>query len=330
MKIWGASLLAGVLALLLGGALFLLKLHRTIGLGGIGLGAVLVAIGFGLLYQERGERVGASRNSSPSAQKTTLRAPTIRALAAVGIIILVGAGAFYATSYLVSIQGGSQTSTGPGTPPTPSQTSSTSQTSQTSQSSTSTSGPPVTRTTSTCLAAPNGLCSSSTSTISTTATTSTYSQSASSSFSSTTTTSTVTPTSTITTTTSSTTNSVSSSSGPVSIAFINLYSGAPSSPSSQGTAYLYLVLRNTGPATQIDSITLSGGNLTGSPPVYICSSTNSCSQFTSVEVNPDSATTYTGPTTAFYLGAGLTQGTLYDFEISIANGQTIVGSIRAG
>jgi hypothetical protein len=109
-----------------------------------------------------------------------------------------------------------------------------------------------------------------------------------------------------------------------------LYSGVASSPSSQGTSYLYLVLRNTGPATQIDSITLSGGNLTASPPIYICSSPNSCSQFTSIEVNADSATTYTGPTGAFYLGVSLTQGALYNFVLAFANGQSIEGSITAG
>lgn len=154
MRLWGASLILGVLALLLGGALFLLKLHRTIGLGGIGLGAVLVAIGLGLLYKERGARVKASRNLAP-AQKTALSVPAIRTLMAVGIIILVGVGAFYATTYLVSVQGGTQSSSVPGITFT---------LSQNSQSYSSTSGPPLTRTTSICTAAMNGICYFSTST----------------------------------------------------------------------------------------------------------------------------------------------------------------------
>lgn len=111
---------------MLGGTLILLNQHRTIGLGGIGLGVVLVAIGSGLLFQEQRAKPSPNRNWGPSNRKWTLRTPAIRALAAVGIIILVGASAFYASLYLVSFQGPTQTFTVPRSTFTSSQTSQTS------------------------------------------------------------------------------------------------------------------------------------------------------------------------------------------------------------
>jgi hypothetical protein len=123
---------------------------------------------------------------------------------------------------------------------------------------------------------------------------------------------------------------VAKSSSPVFIAFIDLYSGVASSSTSQGTAYLYLILVDDGPATEVHSITLSGGDLAKTPTVYICSSASSCSPFNSAEVDSWSATAYTSPTTAFYLGASLTHGESCNFEIAFANGQVIVGTIQAG
>lgn len=139
MKIWPALIVVGVAGFVLGVTLILLNQHHTIGLGGIGLGVVLIAIGSGLLLQERGAKTKQDRNWGPSNPKLTLRAPGVRALAAIGIIVLVGASAFYASIYLVSVQGPSQTFTGPRSTLTGSQSSQTS-TSGTTSTTSSTSG----------------------------------------------------------------------------------------------------------------------------------------------------------------------------------------------
>ena len=116
----------------------------------------------------------------------------------------------------------------------------------------------------------------------------------------------------------------------VTIAFMRLYSGSASSSTSQGTANVYLIVRNSGQPTAINSIIIKGGGLSGPIPVFVCPSTVNCAMLVSEQVNAHSATTFTDDRTSFYVGSAIVSGTTYDFEIGFANGQTISGSIQAG
>src|SRR5712664_2748707 len=98
--------------------------------------------------------------------------------------------------------------------------------------------------------------------------------------------------------------------GPVLVTMLQIYSVTASSGTSRGTASMSLTLNNPGPPTAISSILLTGLGLPPYGAVYQCSSGTSCSPlFTAASppltVGENSATTFTGPASAFFLGSAI-------------------------
>lgn len=109
---------------------------------------------------------------------------------------------------------------------------------------------------------------------------------------------------------------------------VSLYAGTPSNATSQGTAALYLVLHDPGPATRIVSLTLraAGESLA---PIFQCSSLTSCSAPSSLVVNGYGDTGFSNSTSAFFIGSQVNENSTYTYAIVLANGQTISGSVVA-
>jgi hypothetical protein len=104
MKPWPILLALGVIALATGAALVVLQYHHTVGLAAVGLGVVLLLAGVGMAYL--------GRNAVKVVEKQTVVPPAKRqkglrkALIAVLVVVIIGVGTFYGTSYLGSIQPG--------------------------------------------------------------------------------------------------------------------------------------------------------------------------------------------------------------------------------
>ena len=133
-----------------------------------------------------------------------------------------------------------------------------------------------------------------------------------------------------------TTSNISTSTSPgnggpsdATIAFMHLFAGVATSPTSQGTANVFLVIMNHGQATSITSLTITGGGLSAAPPVYLCSSTVSCSILQPQPLGANSVTTFTDDRTALYVGSPIQASVTYSFTIQLSSGQSIVGTIVA-
>ena len=113
----------------------ILRLHHTIGLGGIGVGGVLIIIGLGGgLLRGRGVRAEDKKTMTQTRQQGGGR----KAIVAILVIIVIGVGTFYGTSYLSSVQPGGSSSASLSITSTPSSGSGTlSSTSQSSVQTTS-------------------------------------------------------------------------------------------------------------------------------------------------------------------------------------------------
>ena len=110
MRVWIPILVLGVIGLITGGVLAITHLHRTVGLGGIGLGALLILIGLGGgilrggLLRGRPVRVEERKTVVRTGQRGQAR----KAIIAVAVVILIGLGTFYGTTYLTQLQPGGQ------------------------------------------------------------------------------------------------------------------------------------------------------------------------------------------------------------------------------
>ena len=105
MRVWIPILVLGVIGLITGGLLVVLHAHRTIGLGGIGLGALLILVGLGGgILRGRSVRV----EDRKTVVRTGQRGQARKAIIAVLVVILIGVGTFYGTTYLAGLQSGGQ------------------------------------------------------------------------------------------------------------------------------------------------------------------------------------------------------------------------------
>jgi hypothetical protein len=103
MKPWPILLALGVIALATGAAMVVLQYHHTVGLAALGLGAVLLLAGVGMAYMGRNAvKVVDKQTVVPAKRQGGLR----KALIAVVVVVIIGVGTFYGTSYLGSIQPG--------------------------------------------------------------------------------------------------------------------------------------------------------------------------------------------------------------------------------
>jgi hypothetical protein len=104
MKAWVPGILAlGVIAIAAGSVMAVLKWHRSIGLIGVGVGVILV-LG-GLVMTVRG-RKGVVVEASKVSTATKPKGGYFKPLVAILIVVGIGVGTFYGTSYLASIQPG--------------------------------------------------------------------------------------------------------------------------------------------------------------------------------------------------------------------------------
>jgi uncharacterized Zn-binding protein involved in type VI secretion len=107
MRAWTAIFALGVIALVTAAALLALGLHHTIAIGGLGLGAVLAVIGAGGgLLRRKGRSIGDKGTIALKGPWAVYR----KAIIAVLVVVLIGVGTFYGTSYLAGIQGGASQS----------------------------------------------------------------------------------------------------------------------------------------------------------------------------------------------------------------------------
>jgi hypothetical protein len=105
MRVWIPILVLGVIGLITGGLLVVLHAHRTIGLGGIGLGGLLILVGVGGgILRGRSVRV----EDRKTVVRTGQRGQARKAIIAVLVVILIGVGTFYGTTYLAGLQSGGQ------------------------------------------------------------------------------------------------------------------------------------------------------------------------------------------------------------------------------
>ncbi len=107
MKVWTVAIILGALAMATGGYFVISHLHRTVGLGGIGIGAVLIIVGLGGRLAARGAApTPKGKVVTPLARRGGYR----KALIAVIVVILIAVGTFYGTSYLEGVQPGASQS----------------------------------------------------------------------------------------------------------------------------------------------------------------------------------------------------------------------------
>ena len=103
MKPWPILLALGVIALATGAAMVVLQYHHTVGLAAVGLGVVLLLAGVGMAYLGRNAvKLVDKQTVVPAKRQGGLR----KALIAVLVVVIIGVGTFYGTSYLGSIQPG--------------------------------------------------------------------------------------------------------------------------------------------------------------------------------------------------------------------------------
>src|SRR2546425_5106111 len=129
-------------------------------------------------------------------------------------------------------------------------------------------------------------------------------------------------------------SSTTSSKALISMFTQMLFSGTATNATSQGTALMFFVLQNPGPATVITAVLISGHDLPSRVAVYRCSTLFMCSQvFTPtsppVLVAAHASSNFTTPATGFSLGSPLETDVSYNYAIILANGQSINGSLTA-
>jgi len=108
-----------------------------------------------------------------------------------------------------------------------------------------------------------------------------------------------------------------------------LYSGSATFPSSLGSANFDFTTINPGPATNISSIVISSAGFSGTPSIYRCQTTTSCSVFVSAGILGGRTTDFNNLTNSFYLGTYVLSGITCTYVINFGNGQSITGSLIA-
>jgi hypothetical protein len=104
MKLGALIIGFGVVAVVVGATMALAQWHRTLGLGGIGLGVLLVVGGAYVFSRTAG--IGRREAAAPQPPKPGI---IRRALIAVLVVIVVGAGTFFGAIYFAGSQSGSTT-----------------------------------------------------------------------------------------------------------------------------------------------------------------------------------------------------------------------------
>ena len=103
--LWLVVIALGIIAIVSGAALYVSHLHRTIGLGGIGIGVVLAIIGLvgGLLGRRPAKIKEIGEEMKPVAAPRAPKGSYRKALIAVLVVVLIGAGTFYGVNYISSV-----------------------------------------------------------------------------------------------------------------------------------------------------------------------------------------------------------------------------------
>ena len=110
MKLWPAILALGFLALVAGIVMFGLRLHRTIGLGALGLGVVLIFLAVAMALVARRNR---TQSVSEPGRSPVKKSGLLKALIAILVVVGIGIATFYGTSYVSNLQpGNTQASSG--------------------------------------------------------------------------------------------------------------------------------------------------------------------------------------------------------------------------
>lgn len=98
-----------------------------------------------------------------------------------------------------------------------------------------------------------------------------------------------------------------------------IYSGSSSTPSSQGTARMTLILANyywTDLNISI-AVSISGSNISQPVSVYQCINPTSCKTFSSINVPPYTALGLNSTKTALYLGIQVEKGANYHYQLNL-------------
>ncbi len=107
---------------------------------------------------------------------------------------------------------------------------------------------------------------------------------------------------------------------------VTLYSGTASTPSLQGTAHLDISFINYyWQSLSVPlSVTLEMPNGTEITAVYQCQNPISCSQVSALPLKPYSEVNLNEPTTAFYFGLAIVNGTGYRLAVSVFGGAMVM------
>jgi hypothetical protein len=107
---------------------------------------------------------------------------------------------------------------------------------------------------------------------------------------------------------------------------VTLYSGTASAPSLQGTAHLDISFINYyWQSLSVPlSVTLTMPNGTEITAVYQCQSPNSCSPVSALPLKPYTEVNLNEPTTAFYFGSAIVNGTGYRLAVGVFGGATVM------
>jgi hypothetical protein len=107
---------------------------------------------------------------------------------------------------------------------------------------------------------------------------------------------------------------------------VTLYSGTASAPSLQGTAHLDISFINYyWQSLSVPlSVTLTMPNGTEITAVYQCQSPNSCSPVSALPLKPYSEVNLNEPTTAFYFGSAIVNGTGCRLAVGVFGGAMVM------
>jgi hypothetical protein len=111
----------------------------------------------------------------------------------------------------------------------------------------------------------------------------------------------------------------------VTLEYATLYSGAASSVTRRGTAFLVIGLNNPGSATKVISFNIPDSNIT----VYQCPSLTSCVAPATTTVAAKSITGFNTSATEFYFSTKIISNETYNYVIAFSDGQSISGTLRA-
>jgi hypothetical protein len=111
----------------------------------------------------------------------------------------------------------------------------------------------------------------------------------------------------------------------ITLEYATLSSGTATTPTSRGTANLFIGFNNPGSTTKIISFNIPDSNIT----VYQCPSPSSCEVVSTPTIAANSITGFNTTATAYYFSMSIISNGTYNYVVAFANGQSVSGTLTA-